>query len=325
MNTLTTHNIVRFESREEILDLEGFDIDCSVTLDNFERIIGWFHFKEKEKCQVLKTHKNCNHLYNWGWVVGIKGDKKAMIGCDCADSKFDASEQFQLDSSRGRYAMDRDPLIKRLRFYWREMENMRQWLDVDTQRIRLFEDQLRDIGNCLPRSIKAKCVDMEKTRNRNVIVELKYTEEDENGREHIDWVAVNTGVLQSSHLWLPGFFDTYRKRLYSTRSALLESQHYNDDTNNRQLIKWLKALDDYKPLIDQLDGFEAALSKFCSLENMVTLYFMTRSQEFRANIARAHFLNRNEIPTNDKCRALAEQIEALVTARTEGKEFRAAA
>jgi len=274
---------------------------------------------------VLNTHNNCNHLYNWGCVVGIKGGKKAMIGCDCANSKFDASEQFQLDRSRVRYAMDRDPLIKRLRFYGREMENMRQWLDVDTQRIRVFEDQLKAIGSCLPRSIKARCVDMEKNGNRNVTVELKYPEKDENGREHIDWVTVNAGVLQSSHLWVPGFFEAYRKRLYSARSALLECQHCNDGTDNRQLRKWLRELDDYKPLINELDNFEAALSKFCSLENMVMLYFMTRSQEFRANIARAHFLNRNEIPSNDKCRALTEQIEALVTARTEGKEFRAAA
>jgi hypothetical protein len=252
-------------------------------------------------------------------------NKKAMIGCDCADGKFGVNERFKLESKRARYAMDRDGLISWLQFYWDNKHVMWQWLSVDTKRIANFQNSLKMIGNCLPRSTKDKCVDMQKTGRRTVAVELKYVEKDENGKEHIDWVSINAGVLHNTHLWAPGFLEGYRKRLFDARSTLLESLQCDDDTGNRQLSKWLRALDNYRPLITELDSFEDALETFCSMENMVTLYFMAQNREFRANIARAHFISRNEIPTNDKCQALVERIEVIVKSRTEGKDFRMAA
>lgn len=309
-----------FKTREEILSRPDFDIKSSISIGNFDYIIGWFKFNDKERCQVLVKHANCNHEYLEGFVARNHDGKEGMIGCDCANSKFQASKRFSTEQSRIRKAVEWQQLMERAAFYAEQSANMISWLDLDLDYLNDMERLFQEIKNCFPNGLKDRFRYMVKTGRALVTIQLKYIETDEEG-DHISWIDSHVGALQEIHLWNADFFSCYRKRLSSSRTALYEIKNAIKTNHIAKLNATLKRLDDFKRAHEEICGIDKSIGNFCSIENMQLMYFMVKNKDFKSNIARAYYIAKKTSPTNDRCKTLCEKIEQYIQQKVDSREF----
>jgi hypothetical protein len=66
-----------FEQFQEIECRPHFDPETPTTLENFESLIGEYHFSEEVICQVRKVDGNCGHKHRHGWLGKLGMAKKA--------------------------------------------------------------------------------------------------------------------------------------------------------------------------------------------------------------------------------------------------------
>lgn len=90
-----------FSTMDEITSLDEFKENNPVSKENYESILGDYHFDEKVKCCVQNENEGlCNTEHNWGFVAKLVDGTLSIIGNDCAKNKFGADAKFNLDRSR---------------------------------------------------------------------------------------------------------------------------------------------------------------------------------------------------------------------------------
>src|SRR5258706_3562013 len=77
-----------------------FDPDCSLPIDRFSALLAETRMKEVLVCQLEKNGSRCNQPHGKGWLALRKDGRKCLIGGDCANKHFNASEAFRAERNR---------------------------------------------------------------------------------------------------------------------------------------------------------------------------------------------------------------------------------
>lgn len=291
---------LRFASFEEIKRRVDFDPACHITPETLDQLIGPYAFPKEEPeqpCQVWKPARarRCDEDHRKGWVGKNKDGREALIGSTCAAKDFHADERFHRERKRVNDELEFIDLSHRYAEY-REQEGLSDKLNDARARLRRVEQAISNVNSLLTDRTLRLLESMAKTGNTTVTIQPRrvVTEKvDGKDRERVLYDKYPLGELQGVGLFGPQHQATIRQGLEACGAALRELRDH--ETPRRVKIKsTLKALDNFKNLIDALARLEGVISNFLQDSNLRLLCFTSSEKGTREAIAQLFYIVRDD-------------------------------
>jgi hypothetical protein len=311
-----------FKDLSEILIRERFSLQNGIAVESFQSLIGPYHFVEEAHCQVVRNSVRCNEGHRKGWLGRRNDGEEALIGGDCAIKYFNANAEFQMERKRVDLEARIDGHIMVLTRLLQDKIALMDRVIAALERIKLVRERVRGYQNILSNDATKRLNDMVKTGNRNAIVELRYVEETEQGKEKIVWRQRDIGAIQGITVW-DGAVTT---GLYTTLGAIkdtIDKAKISTSEKERNLRHWRETLEELPHCEERITALERALLDFCTPANATLLSVLGRAQTNRADLCGLVLKTDEELnPSIKKISALVAEVNARIKHITDGREYR---
>lgn len=308
----------------EIDTRPDFDVAASITLDNFQSLVGEYHFDEEVICQVRKSDGNCGHKHLHGWLGKTKEGKEGLIGGHCASKYFNASENFSRERNRVRRELNIINYVERLSELLKDRNEFFSQINTAIARLRYIRESVKAINDELPRSVVQALRDMAKTGNRAVLIQIQYIEEDKDGKKEIRWVDQNIGSISGVGVWEPTRIqDTFR--MLSVIKLAAEAAEITREAGERRLKTWMDTLSELPRCASRIDDLEKDYDNFATFENLKRLCYLIRNYDEQCQTAR-HALKFGGIatPSAEDDKRLLNKMNSDIRSIIDGRNFRVA-
>ncbi len=311
-----------FKFFHEIESRPCFDANASVTLTNFESLVGEYHFHDEVKCQVNKSDGNCGHMHQRGWLGKIKEGKEGLIGGHCASKYFKADKNFAIEKNRVRREINISNYMERLTELLKDRSAFIAQVDTEVDRLIFVRDSVRYISKALPDRVVQVLKDMSKTGNRAIGIQVQYEEKDENGRTLVEWVDQSIGSISGVKVWEASLIQDTLRKLREIRDAA-QAVKITKDAGEKKLKGWLDTLSELSRCVARIDDFEKDHDNFATFDNVRKLCFLVRNHQEQSEIARyALRYDGHESPSIDDGKNLLHDLNAEVRKAFGNRNFR---
>jgi len=303
----------------------SYDAAASITIATFQSLISAVLMREDLSCQL--SHRDggrCNHWFRRGWLARRKDGVEVIIGGDCAQKHFNASETFRLEKRRLSREIAVEGHLTALAELLRDRSAVRSRITALLTRLAANGQQLRALEDALPTEVPYRLAAMAKDRRGRVEVEVQYAELNEDGKEEKKWRRRDVGTIVGLLAWEgPHAKDLYprlRMAEFAARDAVLRADQALDD-----LKKWREALEQVPHCDDTIAQLERALAEFTTIENLALLCFLVKNEDAQRAITRL-VLERSGIgrPTDMKVQDTLNQWKKRVREQHGGLNIRTA-
>jgi len=311
-----------FKHYHEIEGRDGFNPSCGVTLDNFQSLIGEYHFSEEVRCQVRKSDGNCGNNHLHGWLGLTKEGKEGLIGWLCAVKYFNADKTFAIERNRVRKEISISSSLASLNNLLTNRDVFEQTIETQMSRIRFLRDSVKSLESRLLPSVIKTVSDMEKTGNRAVYSQIQYVEVDEEGKKNIEWIDQRIGNISGTPIWLYSNLGSIFSALKEIKNTLSEVE-LSRESGERKLKKWANTLSSLPNHASQIDELQREYELFSEFNNLTLLIFLVRDQKDQLMLSKVA-LEHNGInrPSNNDGRRLIKQLENQIRNNNGNRNFK---
>ena len=311
-----------FKIFDEIDSRPQFDASASVTLSNFESLVGEYHFDVEVKCQVNKSEGNCGRMHQHGWLGKTKEGKEGLIGGHCASKYFKADKTFARERNRVRKEINIANYLERLSDLLKDRKVFIDQVNTEVSRLIFVRDSVRSISDSLPDSVVRILRDMSKTGNRAVSIQVQYVETDENGNELVDWVDQNIGSISGVGVWRVDRIYGINRQLKEIKN-IVQEVNINRDAGEIRLKRWLDILSELPRCASGIDDLEKDYDNFATFDNLKKVCFLVRNQQEQTEIAKfALSFDGHENPSNNKGKQLLKDMSVELRKQFNNRNFR---
>lgn len=121
---------VYFTDFDVVRNRATFDADAEISLENFERLTGAYHFTQEVICQVRTPGGVCHQKHKRGCLGVMKDGREALIGNRCADHYFKSDLKFSLERKRVKDEIERQRIFSQYHTILAEQETEREALSL---------------------------------------------------------------------------------------------------------------------------------------------------------------------------------------------------
>lgn len=250
--------IQSFLSMEEVRSISGFLEDHPLRVDNYDRLIGEYHFREQARCCIVEPGGGiCHQGHNHGWVVRDKDGNITIIGNDCARSKFGAESTFVRDSNLFVNEKRRRERLSALIEIMANRPERIARLAATLDSINLLEKRVQELSKGLGPLVMRSIHDMVRAGRSEVFINaLTYRwDTDSQGKKTKEVSKVRTALGSLDHIELTtnGVFNDIRDgvndivRAFSEAAAL--ETELNVTNKGRGIDRLVTRLQDYDRVV----------------------------------------------------------------------------
>jgi len=227
LQTALVH-IQTFLNIEEVRGIPGFLQDHPLRIDEYDRLVGEYHFREQARCCIVEaTGGVCHQGHNHGWVVRDKNDKVTIIGNDCARKKFGAESTFVRDSNLFLNEKRRRERLSTLIELMTTRHERLARLASTRESINSLDKRVKELTKCLGPLVMRSIHDMVKAGRSEVFISAnKYRWDiDTEGKKkkEISKVRKSLGILDHLELGTNGAFNEVRDGINEIVRAFSEA------------------------------------------------------------------------------------------------------
>jgi len=186
-----------FKHYHEIEGRDGFNPSCGVTLDNFQSLIGEYHFSEEVRCQVRKSDGNCGNNHLHGWLGLTKEGKEGLIGWLCAVKYFNADKTFAIERNRVRKEISISSSLASLNNLLTNRDVFEQTIETQMSRIRFLRDSVKSLESRLLPSVIKTVSDMEKLETGQYIFKFNMSKLMKKVRRILNGLINESGIFRA--------------------------------------------------------------------------------------------------------------------------------
>ena len=272
-----------FSKIEDIRAREDFCQKTEMSIENFESLIGEYHFPKTEKCQIKTTDRGlCGNNHQHGWLAKTKDGKEVLIGVDCANKHFSADDKYKAQTTKVRNEIEISQCLEKL---GKEIKDPDSYiLDINSEIKRLKECRLsiRSLTDNLSSKLKKRLIDIHKTGNNIVTLEFQYKEKteytDKNGQiregEKSDWLEKKMFPIAGYQIFDSINIKNTLEELESIKSTVPEII-ISRQSGLKKLKKWTRQLDSLAGLKSSVDKICTNYDVFSKFENLTKVVYLT--------------------------------------------------
>lgn len=313
-----------FSELAPIKTRSAFSEDCAVTLENVQQLLAEYHGPEWARCQVEHDGSRCNQEFQNGWLARRQDGKEGLIGRDCAEKYFNASETFRAERRR----LTRDIRIEShfvvLSEILADKPGFAARLRNAAERLRVVSDAIKGLREALPREVVGTLDGMVKTRSATVFVEVQYIEMDENGEEKSSWRRRDIGNILGLTAW-DGSLVRHAFEVPRLAARALNEVVVSRDQREGDLRTWREALEAFPACEGDAAKIERAAEEIQRSDSIALLCNLVSDHAKQRSIVRLLLRLRGEVTPKDyRVQNVLNEIHAQVRNRFGGRNFRPA-
>lgn len=305
---------MKFQTLQEILHREAFDVEATLTLENYAGTVAQTSFPEngKGRCQLLRVHGRCGTKFQHGWLVTIASGAEVLLGCCCAANHFQLA-QFNADSSALAKAIELAELRERYTKHLADAQ-LRTRLRELQRHFSTLEHGVRGAHGILPAAVDRQLTALANSTRATATYRVEYLDENARGEEVRRLEERQTGPILGLRILLA-------RTLSDPRTAIAEALRALEPTgaklSARQLQSRLKSIDAVQGIPEMLMNIERPLAAFKTLENYILISLLARRPEQRVQIVRAALGLVGARSSDTEARRLLEDFKGRLS-RSEG-------
>ena len=289
MKTLVGHYT---NPKQAAHDYPALDLTAPMGKSDFADITGAYNYPEAGwvNCQLEIDGAICKQAHGVGWIMLRKDGVEGYIGGVCARDHFQADEVFAGAAAKARRDIRIQNLVDRL-------GNLIVTRDVLRQRIvDVFERQQRlrkrvgKIRNSLPYVVMDRLHHMTKTGDRNVRLEFRHVEKDEDrdGKviHVVRWRPDIVATVAAPQALEVGPIEEIGDKLRIALAAA-NAAEANPDRTEREMRHWAESIEAVDRCEAELEEVELALAVFVDPSNLRGLCWVCRKDADQTKSARA--------------------------------------
>ncbi|MDE1981591.1 MAG: hypothetical protein KGI81_04565 [Betaproteobacteria bacterium] len=314
---------ISFHDLSEILKRNKFSLDNGIAVENFQSLIGPYHFPEEEAyCQVDRHGSRCKHRHHYGWLGRRNDGEEALIGRDCAIKYFNANTEFTMERKRVDQEVRIDSHVKALTELLQDKAALMNRVGMVLERVKSVRGRVRAVQDILTIDAKRRLNDMAKTGNRNVFVETRHVEKNEEGKEIIVWRQHGIGAIQGIIVWDGSVISEIYATLDSIKDTI-EKARICDEEKEKNLQNWRETLEKLPRIEVSIAALEKGTVDFFTPDNATLLGLLGRAQTNRVKLCEI-VLKANGMPnpSSKNINMLVEEMNERAKQLTGGKEYR---
>lgn len=258
----------------------NLDNQCAIPIIEFDGIVGRCVFSQEDhvRCQLQNASGAvCKQEHGRGWVARRKDGKEGFIGKDCAHRYFGTDSQFKEAAARATREIKIDSAIARIR---ERLEDPNYQPRVQTLRAQHEEisQLMQRYRRMWPDNLYQVLLNMAKTRNRDVLIEVRYIEKDDDGRALHRWEPTVLGRVSSPGIFSSSTLSDAEMLIRAAEVTLIEAKP-SPDAKLKQLEHWAISLESVERSEALLSEVQRELAAFNSPENLKLLCWLVRSDD----------------------------------------------
>lgn len=305
------------------------DLDCSMTIEQFSALRAETHTKEKLICQLEKAGNRCNTPFNNGWLALRKDGRKVLIGCDCAEKHFHASDKFRAERNRiGQEIAVQENLVA-LAELLKDRHALGLRIAKARQQLNDYRSGVRSWSDSLPREVLWRLHDFRKASGdrARIEVEVEYVEieVDDKGKEKrkVTWQRREIGAVVGLTIWDSNAPIPLATTLHEADIARQEAD-LRPDQKLPLLKKWRAALDQLPHSEQQIERMHRALADFGASPNVALLCHVVKNEDRQREIVAVVLKRNGEQPNTMRVGSAWNQIRQAVRKAVGDRNFRVA-
>jgi hypothetical protein len=305
-----------------------FDSDCSLPIEQFGALLAETHMKEKLLCQLEKDGSRCNQPHNNGWLAIRKDGRKCLIGCECADKNFNASEAFRAERNRIGHEIAVHENLTALADLLKDREALRDRIAKVREHLNAYRQGVKFWINSLPVEVVGRLRDLLKASGdrTRIEVEVQYVEvEEENGKKKIKttWPRRDVGTVVGLTLWDGTVIQPLLIALLEADTARSEAD-LRPDQKLSSLKKWRAALDELPRCEQAIERMHRTLEDFGGHANVALLCHLVKNEDRQREIVAVILKRKGESTAPMHVSSVWNQIRQAVRKANGDRNFRVA-
>lgn len=305
-----------------------FDPDCSLPIDQFSALLAETRMKEVLFCQLEKDGSRCNQPHHNGWLALRKDGWKCLIGGDCANKNFNASEAFRAERSRLNHEIAVHDNLTALAQLLKDHDAIASRIVKARQRLNEYRDGVTFWQNSLPSEVLWRLRDFCKSSGdrTRVEVEVQYIELEDDGKEKkekVSWRRREVGTLVGLTTWNAASIAPLALALHDAEAARKEV-NLHPGQKLALLKKWRVALEQLPHCEETVERMNSCLSDFGTSANIALLCHLVRNEDRQRDVVTILLKRAGEQPTAMRVQSFWNQIRQAVRKENGDRNFRVA-
>lgn len=259
----------------------SLDTATPITVADFECLVAVISFPPADwvECQLIrrKTGTVCRTKHGNGYIARRKDGREGFIGHVCATRHFADYVTLAAETSRLRRELRIEGLVGRIQARLDD-PGFGDRLDTAAARCGEIRKRIRWNRDRWPTVVLKRLLEMAKTGNTSIGLQVCYVEKDEKGREKSVWKPMRWRAISAPQALDPGPVLDIASRLQDTRRALAEAKP-SRDLKIKVLSTWVTKLEDLDACEAQLQARQEMLDKFEHLDNLKLLTWTARQDD----------------------------------------------
>lgn len=307
------------------LEHPEFDPACTIPIEQFKALLARTAFKEKLLCQLEKEGSRCNQPHGNGWLALRKDGRKGVIGGDCADKNFNASETFLIERNRMNQEIAIQEILSALSVMLKDRNALAARIKKARDQLSKNRDAVKRLSDSLPMEVITGLRDYNKASGdrARISVDVQYVEIEEiegKKKERVSWRSREIGTLTGLSIWDGSAIPPIVAALSEADTARMEAD-LRPDQKLALLKKWRGALDQLQHTEAALERLDRSLADFCQSANLALLCHTVRNHDRQREIVRTLLTRAGENSTPLRVQSVLNDLKEAVRKENGGREF----
>lgn len=313
---------IHFKKISDVEARKKFDPSCAITTKNVVCLIGKYDGDRKASCQYKKVAGLCNHTFYHGWLAKLSNGKEGLIGCDCASKYFKADKNFKKDKNRLLEELDINNSLEQLGHLLADEGKFAERVQIQLERISGLRLSIQNLTKKIPERVVSSLRNMSKTGNSEIYIQIEYTETDDDGQIHSEWVDQRVSSLNGMDIWDYTNIGPVIVGLKKI-AKVINQVDLNRSVGRKKLKTWCATLMEIEQYEEKIDVLSNELGSYCSIQNIQSLIFMVTSRRDKEDLARlALMCDGDPNPSNSDARRLIRVVEGALKNEIKSRRFR---
>lgn len=307
---------------DELILRPDLDLGFVVSVEDFESLIQPYQLQQNVFCQLLNKVDRCNSPNQHGWLIRTKCGKEALIGKDCAKSKFHADHDFFKQTRKIERQLSITQSLDFLNDVFLNKEDFSGKLNECRERLSSIRERRASVVDAIPDSIKSSLVDMMKRQAASVFVEIQYKTKNNKGEDVIEWVKHSLGSISNMGIINYEPISKIYRKCKSIKEAFDEFEPIPEH-GHKALKKWVSDISLIDEVVKDIDKLELGLNSFSHFDNLSLLLFVSPNVDDRRSVS--SLINEtcfDSLKTDFEMSVIVKEIDSRLRKDVGGREFR---
>ena len=305
-----------------------FHPECSLPIEQLSALLAETRMKETLSCQLDKAGSRCNQPHRKGWLALRKDGIKCLIGGDCANKHFNASETFRAERNRLIHEIAVHENLTALAELLKDREATAARIAKARERLKTYREGVKFWNDSLPSEVVVRLRDHFKASGERarIEVEVQYVELEEDGKEKkekITWRRREVGTVMGLNIWDGTPIPSLSMALHEAEAARKEAD-LRPEQKLALLKKWRAALEQLAHCEEAIERMQRSLGDFGASRNVALLCHLVRNEDRQRDIVTVLLQRSGEPPHPVRVQSLLNQIKQAVRKENGDRNFRLA-